>query len=189
MIEDSAQAAELVSRYGKTKKVRYLVNSVLDFREVATTINLMVGRLDDPTEVELIQRNVEFSSIPLPNTLSKFIACFGLPSALLGEARVTTSLRLDFKKFPAPEVKSAFNLDRHQAVIAHPISSLFDLNLAMHDFDTRLAQLVTSSSRLDLKRSVRMRMSPLQNGEGGQLALIIPNVTSEGFDSLKRGSD
>jgi hypothetical protein len=176
---------EMIKIYGEIKPVRYLVTSAIDFKEIVNTTNRIFAKVGSLPEIEVLEKLSSFSVIPLPDTYSRFIACFGVPKSLLGESHDWISERLDFQKYTLPQNAFRFEAGENSVKFIYEVDCLFETNLALSHFDRCIAKIVDSENRLALKRSVRLYVHP-GNGNGcrQRIEIALPQLTAKQVQTL-----
>jgi hypothetical protein len=149
-----------VTPYGVLRCIRYLVNSTPEFIEVLHTVNGIIGTIHSTQDVEMIQQSALFSFIPLPHSQTKFIACFDVPSDLLGAMASRRPLYLDFtgydqKKRPEPIIVRK----NPQVLFCFSVKTLFDINFALYQFESTLAPAIPQAQWLRVRRSMSVMVS------------------------------
>lgn len=178
---------EMIKTYGEIKPVRYLVTSAIDFKEIVSTTNMIFAKVGSLPEIEGLEKLSSFSVIPLPDTFSRFIACFEVPSSLLGENRDWTSERLDFQKYTLPQGVCRFEAGENSVKFTYEVTCLFEANLALSHFDRCIAKIVDSENRLALKRSVRLHVYPGDgNGCRQRIEIALPQLSPEQIRLLNK---
>ncbi len=161
-----------VTPYGIVKTIRYMVNSTAEFLEVIYTVNQILGTVADKPMLEQLHKMARFEVIPLPHSQHKFIACFDVPGELLGLPMPRKPHLLDLT-----DAKSAANRVRivnkpPQVLMQYRVSSLYDINCAMYDFEATLAPAIPSTQWLRVKRSIAVLIMPRQTPEATHCILI-----------------
>jgi hypothetical protein len=161
-----------LTAYGPPKCIRYMVNSTPEFIEVIYAVNGIIGTLTDPKEVELIHRASKFSTIPLPHSQSKFIACFEIPGDLLGASSARRPLLLDFSE-RSNEARSVPIVRKPpQVLLSHPVRTLYDINFALYLFEASLAPTIPASQWFRVKRSISISIANSETPDGPIQMLI-----------------
>lgn len=76
-------SSKITDKYGQRKKIRYLVSSLDDVRDIVVTVSDMLSRRCERDDVETVAALMDISAIPLKNKISSFILSIDIPSFIL----------------------------------------------------------------------------------------------------------
>jgi hypothetical protein len=170
------------------RPLRYLVSSTAEFREVIDTVNQIVGRAESESDAEEYHRKCRFSMIRLPGSLSKFIACFDVPKALLGKSRVGIPKVPDFStaKVETNRYRTSFSSSR--LTVCYDVDTLFDLNVALVHLNAGLQQCLRGMEVIKMRRA--MLLGPHRDSadrSASRVCLILPAVGVTLARRIQRG--
>jgi hypothetical protein len=178
---------QLLKDYGQMRPVRYLVTSATEFKEIVTTTNLIFTRAGALAEIEALERVTPFSVIPLPESASRFIACFDVPAVLLGDGRDRETLRLDFGNVELSADRFHYECSDGGAKFCYFAGTLFEANLALAHFESRIARIVGNGNRLTLRRTVRLQVfPPTDKVRSNRLEFLLPALSAEQIKILRQ---
>lgn len=161
-----------VTPFGVLKTIRYMVNSTPEFLEVVHTVNGIVGGASRPEDVELIQQLATFSVISLPHSQSKFIACFEIPSDLLGHNSSRRAVQLDYSEYTNKGHLPQIINKQPNVMFIYNVKTLFDINFSLYQFEATLAPTIPQSQWMRVRRSTTIMVSPSESA-GSPLRMVI----------------
>ncbi len=161
-----------VTPYGIVKTIRYMVNSTAEFLEVIYTVNQILGTVADKPMLEQLHKMARFEVIPLPHSQHKFIVCFDVPGELLGLPISRRPHLLDFTDGASAANRVRIVNKQPQVLMQYRVSSLYDINGAMYDFEATLAPAIPTTQWLRVKRSITVMIMPRPTAEATHCILI-----------------
>ncbi len=170
MTQVLSQAA--ITPFGVLKPIRYMVNSTPEFLEVIHTVNGIIGTVSRPEDVEMIQQLATFSTIALPHSQTKFIACFEVPSDLLGHTSSRRALLLNFSEYENKEHLPHIIKKPPHILFGFNVRTLFDINFSLYQFEATLAPTIPQSQWMRVRRSTTIMVSAAESA-GAPLRMII----------------
>lgn len=166
--------------YGKSRTIRYLINSVDDLREVTDTVLFLVRHNCSSDDFADLLESIPLSAIPMPQSLSSFILGFIMPDELLSKAAETQ-----------PQVSRGFNDAGIPDNLSDPDIQLLD-GWSQVSFELRtlsdlyctlqkiIRLLQSNSERLEfvnLKRRTRLKVAQLgSSSKGLKLDVRVPGL-------------
>ncbi len=164
--------------YGKSRTIRYLINSVDDLREVTDTVLFLVRHNCNADDFADLMESIPLSAIPMPQSLSSFILGFMMPEKLLSKAAATQpQVSRGFNDTEMPDNLSDPDIQLLDgwSQVSFELKALSDLYCALQKI-IRLLQ--SNSERLEfvnLKRRTRLKVSQLGgSSEGLRLDVRVP---------------
>ena len=185
MTQVLSQAA--VTPFGVLKTIRYMVNSTPEFLEVIHTVNGIVGTANRPEDVELIQQLAVFSVIPLPHSQSKFIACFEIPSDLLGHNSSRKAVQLDYSEYANKGHLPQIINKQPNVLFIYNVKTLFDINFSLYQFEATLAPTIPQSQWMRVRLSSSIMVSPSEV-VGTPLRMLIAAEANPAFPMVPPAS-
>jgi hypothetical protein len=154
-----------------------MVNSTPEFMEILHGVNQMFNQLEASEENRSLQQACEIDIIPLPHSESKFIVSFMVPCELLGGHGHSKFHKIDFADFHSTGSKPQIIRKPPKMLFCYEVDSLFDLNLALYDFQATLAPAVPAAQWSRTRRSVEVLAKPRENSDDKLKFVIIAEVT------------
>jgi hypothetical protein len=71
------------AKYGEARKIKYLVTSLDDLKDVVDTVRHMIGRHCEKADFTSLENAITLDAFPIKNSLSAFILGFRLPHTLV----------------------------------------------------------------------------------------------------------
>ncbi len=152
-----------VTPYGILKTIRYMVNSTAEFLEVIYAVNHILGTVNDKSVLKSLAKSARFDVMPLPHSQSKFIACFSVPCDLLGLPAPRKPTTLDYGEALDPQKPTPLHRNAPRVLMQFSVNSLFDINLALYEFEATLAPSIPSAQWARVKRSIQIMFQPRQS--------------------------
>ncbi len=152
-----------ITPYGILKTIRYMVNSTAEFLEVIFAVNHILGTVNDKSDLKHLSKSARFDVLPLPHSQSKFIACFDVPSELLGLPAPRKPATLDYGEALDPQKPTPLHRNPPRVFMSFSVDSLFDINLALYEFEAALAPSIPSAQWARVKRSIQVMFKPRQS--------------------------
>lgn len=137
-----------------------MVNSASEFVETVHTLNGIIGSLSNRDEVEEVQKLSRFAVIPLPHSQSQFIACFQVPSDLLGEAAARRMLRLDYSHCNIASLDPKVVKRPPTTLYIYSVTNLFEVNVALNHFDNELTTQFDKTQKLRIRHTMSIMVKP-----------------------------
>ncbi len=73
----------VLEKYGRAKKVKYLVGSLDDLKDIVDTVRHMIIKGCDESDLPSLEELITIDALPLKNNLSSFILDLRVPENLL----------------------------------------------------------------------------------------------------------
>jgi hypothetical protein len=177
---DSSQQGELLEKYGKLRRIRYLVSSAIEFRETVSSTSRIIGQAQTPEDALDLLKLTKFEVVPLPASASAFVTCFDVPNSLLGERNNGHCYKPDLSRFRLSCNDFDFEASDSQACCNYRAGNLFDLNLAIRDFDRRLRAIATEENRLRLRNSISLNVQPAPSpDQKHEVSFVLEGLTPD----------
>ncbi|MCK4858852.1 MAG: hypothetical protein KAT58_12835, partial [candidate division Zixibacteria bacterium] len=87
---------ELLAKYGRLRRIRYLISSAVEFKETIASTSRVLGHAETVAEAVTLQKLAKFLVMPLSSSPENFVACFDIPTNLLGERNGSEYDRPDY---------------------------------------------------------------------------------------------
>lgn len=71
------------AKYGRARKIKYLVSSLEDLKDVVETVRQMIGKHCDKDDLKALEDSITLDALPIKNSLSAFILDLRMPQYLL----------------------------------------------------------------------------------------------------------
>jgi hypothetical protein len=169
------------------RTIRYLAGSIDDLREITETVRLIVMRSCNMGELESVLRSISISATPMPKSLSSFILGFDLPKRLLEKipCRLFPPTPSEYVASDQDRMRSRILGIRKPEIFIEGTGCRFGFNISslaelIEAINLTVWMLQSRSERfeyINLKRRIRLKVLPLDNGtKGFNLVLQVPVV-------------
>lgn len=76
----------LFEKYGEARKIKYLVTSLDDLKDVVDTVRSMIFRCCEKDDLRPLEDSITLEAYPIKNSLSAFILGLRLPRMILEQS-------------------------------------------------------------------------------------------------------
>ena len=185
-MKTATKSDELIAKYGKLRRIRYLIASAIEFKETVGSTNKVVGHAASLDDSIALQKLAKFYVMPLSSSPSNFVACFDVPTSMLGERNGDDYERPDYAAEQIPQSDFTFLHKESLTSCSYRVSCLWEINIALVDFERRLKSITTETNRRKLRDSLVINVKPA--GEEGQKHLvnfILPDLYQSDVEKLQ----
>lgn len=151
---------EIQAKYGKLRRIRYLISSAVEFRETVASTNRIIGHAQSLADSITLQKLAKLYVMPLSSSPSNFVACFDVPVNLLGERNGDDYERPNYAAEPIPNSDFTFLHKESLTSCSYRAHTLWDVNVALTDFERRLKSIITDENRRQLRDSLLINVKP-----------------------------
>ncbi len=177
---------ELLARYGRLRRIRYLISSAVEFKETIASTSRVIGHAETVVEAKALQKLARFLVLPLSSSPENFVACFDIPANLLGERNGSEYDRPDYLSSPIADSEFTFLHKESLTSCSYRASCLWEINVAHADFERRLKSILTEANRRALRDALVINIKPAaEANEKHLLNFILSDLSASEVEKLQ----
>ncbi|MFH2056797.1 MAG: hypothetical protein ABIJ61_12630 [bacterium] len=181
----ATESEELIAKYGKLRRIRYLISSAVEFKETTGSTSKVLGHAASREDLVALQKLAKFYVMPLSSSPSNFVACFDVPKSMLGERNGDAYERPDYAAQPIAASDFTFLQKESLTSCSYRVGCLWEINVALADFDRRLRSILTESNGRRLRDSLVINVKPAnEEGQKHLVNFILPDLDQGQVEKL-----
>jgi hypothetical protein len=180
---------ELLARYGRLRRIRYLISSAVEFKETIASTSRVIGHAETVAEAVTLQKLAKFLVMPLSSSPENFVACFDIPTNLLGERNGSEYDRPDYLSSSITDSDFTFLHKESLTSCSYRANCLWEINVAHADFERRLKCILTEANRRTLRDALVINVKPAAEAEEKHLInFVMSNLSASDVEKLQAAS-
>jgi hypothetical protein len=141
------------------------------------------GSLEDSIA---LQKLAKFYVMPLSSSPSNFVACFDVPTSRLGERNGDDYARPDFSTEAIAASDFTFLHKESLTSCSYRVKNLWEINIALCDFERRLKSIITEENRRKLRDALVINVKPaMEDGQKHLINFILPDLDQNQVQKLQ----